>query len=349
MMLLCRYVSFFFLLTPHFRQELMTSEIVLTARITRFTHELRDTCHTLVSSGIPIDEDAEHDVLHRLRRLLSLRVRLAEHSHHRQSAGPSTLENDVIDVVAAAPALHDTVCYALEHIFHIPPSDIETLLIAGAPDLGLLQWDPWSAPKFRLTNSQETNSQEAKLWIRTRTSSLDRPPLDMASLPPLIHIALTVPSQTDVSAAPNQSQPAPSLTAQATTNKKDAIVEEVRRSIDALKSNAGRLHSQMSADDATLQSNEAMMDKALNKTTKQSSDLARVNNDDGRSSLSNVPGGRLLSKIPGVALLWGSILLPLWAVIRQAVMLLLVIAVTGATISMMLMVPRLYVRIVALA
>jgi hypothetical protein len=326
----------------------MTSEMVLTARITRFTHELRDTCHTLVSSGIPIDEDAEHDVLHRLRRLLSLRVRLAEHSHHhRPSEGPSTLENDVIDVVAAAPALHDTVCYALEHIFHIPPSDIETLLIAGTPDLGLLQWDPWSAP--RLTNSQETNSQEAKLWIRTRTSSLDRPPLDMASLPPLIHIALTVPSQTDVSAAPNQSQPAPSLTAQATTNKKDAIVEEVRRSIDALKSNAGRLHSQMSADDATLQSNEAMMDKALNKTTKQSSDLARVNNDDGRSSLSNVPGGRLLSKIPGVALLWGSILLPLWAVIRQAVMLLLVIAVTGATISMMLMVPRLYVRIVALA
>jgi hypothetical protein len=322
----------------------MTSEMVLTARVARFTHELRDTCHTLVSSGIPIDEDAEHDVLHRLHRLLSLRVRLAElKHHHRPSVGPSTSthENDVMDVVAAAPAvLNDTVCYALEHIFHIPHSDIETLLIADAPDLGLLQWAPWSAPGL-------TNSQEAKLWIRKRNSSLDRPPLDMTSLPPLIHIAVTVPSQT-VSAAPNRSQPAPSVAAQAPTNKKDAIVEEVRRSIDALKSNAGRLHSQMSADDATLQSNEAMMDKALHKTTKQSSDLARVNNDDGRSSLSNVPGGRVLRKIPGVALLWGSILLPLWAIIRQAVMLLLVIAVTGATISMMLMVPRLYVRIVAL-
>ncbi|CUI11283.1 Hypothetical protein, putative [Bodo saltans] len=311
----------------------MASTRVIASRLNRFTHELHDTCHTLIESGRPVHEDSERDILRRLHRFNCDRVRLAELVQQQQQqqeheyVEDSTAASDVV-VSPSRLELHEVVRFALERIFALPPCDIDLLLVAHAPDLGLLQWNPWSSQQ-KGVDQKNHQSSSVDIWIRQHNvpsqmlmdNSVAKPLLDIPmtrrhetlvaspSPPPSALITTSATATTASTTSPHVSPPPNNH------NKKDAIVDEVRRSIDVLKHNAGRLQVQITSDDATLLSNEAMMDKALRKTTKQSGEVARINNESGSATgaLASIPGGSILAKIPGFVLLWGHVLLPLWA------------------------------------
>lgn len=134
--------------------------------------------------------------------------------------------------------------------------------------------------------------------------------------------------------------------AQSPVSSSNAILKDVHDSIDALKSSALNLRERMSSESHLIDASTRRMEAAVDKTTTQSNDVALISGSKNELLSLTFPGGKFLQRIPGLLMFFNYILLPLWSVIRHALMILGVVVVTAATVWMMLMVPRAYVRAV---
>jgi hypothetical protein len=341
---------------------------------------------TGVSEG---DETCALDCVHQLLSLLCRLERHTQGVNTTVERGGGILSesssSDGASRCAARNAAHTAVRQALVRVLRVPSYELDRLLLSERMDLGLLRWETITGnPQRSITtyhSGKHHNAASDIVMLRTRhigcrgedgafLPSQSPSFLPSKSLSPLFVIPdecqPTTSSNSGVDeitnsttgAQPTGAAAASSLQRDRGTNiskeqqssPKDVVVDEVRRSIDALKGNAGRLQMQIAQDDTTLQSNEALMQRAVQQATQQSKTVKRITGGSGSSSLAAaLPGGHLLSRIPGVELVWSAVLVPLWAVVRQAVLLLLVVAVTLGTVFMMLVVPRLYVRVVSQA
>eukprot|EP00331_Platyophrya_macrostoma_P007259 CAMPEP_0176415314 /NCGR_PEP_ID=MMETSP0127-20121128/5741_1 /TAXON_ID=938130 /ORGANISM="Platyophrya macrostoma, Strain WH" /LENGTH=379 /DNA_ID=CAMNT_0017795303 /DNA_START=85 /DNA_END=1224 /DNA_ORIENTATION=+ len=123
---------------------------------------------------------------------------------------------------------------------------------------------------------------------------------------------------------------------------KDAVVDEVRRSIQLIRNAAARLHENLAVDSHLMDRSEEQLSAAVSKTKLQTKTVNRVSGSGkGVSRLAQLP---LLSRIPGFALFVEMVLVPLWAVVRQMVLILLILAVVAVTLSVVVYVPRAYVH-----
>lgn len=278
-------------------------------------------------------------MLDRVHRLLVLLLRLEDVGCiiTTPTDKANTLQNSTTEVAHAA------IRCALLRVLRVPPSEVDRLLLPNTVDLGLLQW--LEAPPHLGRND---------VLVRTRVF---RPSCGAHAVGPLFpKLSKDIPVAADGCASKalpvrttersSSLDVAPDEQTTSKGSRKHIVVDEVRRGIDALKQNAGRLRTQMSSDDRTLQSNDELMQKAIHQTTQQSKVVKRVTGEGDVNALAAMPGGRYLCRVPGLSLLWTTVLLPLWAVVRQAVLLLLVVGVTFATVAMMLVVPKLYIRTV---
>lgn len=123
---------------------------------------------------------------------------------------------------------------------------------------------------------------------------------------------------------------------------RDSVVEEVRRSIQQIRQAAARVHENIGSDAEFIDSSGAKLAAAVVKTQSQTKTVDSV--VGGASSSGALRGVPLLSKVPGLEAVFEYVLLPLWTVVKQVVTILFIVAVTVATMSVVIYVPRAYVR-----
>lgn len=166
-------------------------------------------------------------------------------------------------------------------------------------------------------------------------------------LPPLHEPSVASPSSSlsdDRRKQTNVSGPSPPAAASEVPRESahDRLVADIARSVGDIKHAAGDFSRRLGEEDGVLDRNQALLQRTVDRTKGQSKALEAVMGVGGGAAGDHAPW--FVRRVPGLSLVWASVVLPLWAVVRHALLVVAVLAATVATLSMMLMVPRAYVR-----
>jgi hypothetical protein len=116
----------------------------------------------------------------------------------------------------------------------------------------------------------------------------------------------------------------------------ERVMVSLRETVAKIRAGAEGIGSILAEERHLIDGNTALMEKSLTATKEQTQ---AVNETIGIDRL-----GDRLASIPVVGALWAFALHPLWLLIRNALMVILIVGATVGTVSMMFLVPKAYVR-----
>lgn len=150
-----------------------------------------------------------------------------------------------------------------------------------------------------------------------------RPTAPPPALPPVKEASITGAQGTEVKAE-----------ALATTAE-DQLMEDIQQAIHQMKDGALQMSAMMAQERAQMKSATELLSGGVAKTRANMKDLDRVSYV---AASSQVP--HILSFIPGMPILWRTVLQPLWAMLKQVLLMASILAITGCVLVLISVVPK---------
>lgn len=128
-----------------------------------------------------------------------------------------------------------------------------------------------------------------------------------------------------------QSLPTSSPAATTPETAEETVINDIKEAIHQMKEGALQMSAMMSQERPQLESAEALLSSGVSKGRKNLQELDKVSYLSGGGS-ANVSGGsiyRLFSAVPGMGLVWNSVLLPIWVFLKQVLFMMLILVTTG--------------------
>ncbi|RNF19351.1 uncharacterized protein Tco025E_04215 [Trypanosoma conorhini] len=117
------------------------------------------------------------------------------------------------------------------------------------------------------------------------------------------------------------------------------VMEDIRAAIRGMKEGVIRMSDLMQQERVRLDANAELLQRGVDGTATQ----ARRMDQLGYAFGGGPPPPRCLHSVPGAELFWQTVVAPMWAVLRQAVFLCLIVATTCGVLLLMVMAPKTYV------
>ncbi|KEG10441.1 hypothetical protein DQ04_03711030 [Trypanosoma grayi] len=124
----------------------------------------------------------------------------------------------------------------------------------------------------------------------------------------------------------------------ATESVHEQVMEDIRGAIKSMKEGAIRMSDLIQEERERLDANAELLQRGVDGATAESKQMDRLGIAFGGGS--SLP--RLLSGVPGAGMFWHAVVVPVWAVIRQAFFLCVIVALTGGVLLLMLTAPKTY-------
>ncbi|KAF8285178.1 hypothetical protein TcBrA4_0033930 [Trypanosoma cruzi] len=119
------------------------------------------------------------------------------------------------------------------------------------------------------------------------------------------------------------------------------VMEDIREAIKGMKEGVTRMSDMMQQERLRLDANSELLQRGVDGTSTQSRHMDQLGYAFGGGP--SLP--RCLSCIPGAKIFWQTIVAPMWVVIRQAIFLFMIVAITCGVLLLMVTAPKTYVYV----
>ncbi|EKF38082.1 hypothetical protein MOQ_001713 [Trypanosoma cruzi marinkellei] len=119
------------------------------------------------------------------------------------------------------------------------------------------------------------------------------------------------------------------------------VMEDIREAIKGMKEGVTRMSDMMQQERLRLDANAELLRRGVDGTSTQSRRMDQLGYAFGGGP--SLP--RCLSSIPAAKLFWQTVVVPMWVIIRQAIFLLIIVAITCSVLLLMITAPKTYIYV----
>lgn len=121
------------------------------------------------------------------------------------------------------------------------------------------------------------------------------------------------------------------------TSAEEAVMNDIKEAIAHMKQGALKMSAMMQEEQASLKESEELLSGGINQSQQNMLQLNKAADALGGKGSRAAQPPRLIAALPGGPLVWRTVLLPLWEVVKQALLLACIVAVTAVVCMVIFM------------